>query len=948
MAMLIDDSGARRVAGGVVPPQPQQERDRFRVAVRQALLERATATDDERLKTSQPQERMVVVEKGDHLEGIAEAHDVDVEDVEYFNPQLEDPDHIEVGEVLFLPPPSPGELATHPDGVALFRDDLYQRGNAVEYSDAGEIDHDVEIEGLTADVGEFLDALPPEQRDTAAQQLFDEDWTDAGPAQMAVEAAAERCGITLEESSHAGPEVEQAARQILVDVGNHAEPDEALAALDEAYGTATPEVKRALLQAPGTQEVIDAAAAHAISALSEPLDGAVGQSAEELQMAQRINDMSMTLAPEIRTALFESFVPALQQAQYHASQTDEPMMIGTEGTRLMFDAIERLDPERDKSSIEGLAEVGIYHMNVIPPELGHGGLLAYFMSLASNSGSSSGDNIVLKQDLMPRLEQYDQEVGNRIETYETTLLELSWRAQNGGSVMTEDQLDKAIDEYTADNSAWANDLEEQRQAIAQDGERYLEELALLESYYPKLFEEDGGSLSDRVKQLDNTADEEIAARFIEHLDNPNATTAMRMAIEEKPELLNDPVSMRLIGQYGKITDRGRKLAEELTTLFIQHEIAPTMTGLDVNDPASRQALFDKLDKLKNSPFRSLIGVKEGTLDEALKAVKATIPESGTISPKDLKGKLAEMDKKLSGIRGFEAGSAGGHALRYIGALSATAGLVNSLTVAQGDPVYYGKAFLETAGLVQKGVEIGGVYTDAIKNSELYDKIGSSRKPAVKALGAVTSLFDLYTASTYLTPENKDYGAAALYTASAGGGFMAAVGTGTWAGPVGLGISLIATAGIIQYDRVKKSNHFDNDATAKFFENAGFDTDVAKALSDQSGDGYNVLPLLARYAEAQDLNLADPTDQAQFANWLNTMAPESLAALRDNLHHVLDEKNNDVESFPAEDEESDRIFRENLDDLLYSTKPVIEDGKGHPRSFAQLDMTLEVLGIQPLA
>jgi hypothetical protein len=946
--MLIDDSGARRITRGPVPAQSQDERDRFRAAVNKAQNERAKASDSDRFDSIRPQERLVVVERDDRLLEIAEEHHVDLDEIAAINPQLADVDYIQTGEVLFLPPASPTELAQRPDGVGLFRDELFERGNAIEYADQ-DVDHMAEIGALRADVVEFFDALPAADRETIAQQLFDEDWTDAGPAQMALEQAANELGITLAHSSHAGPATEYEIRNILQGISGEARPDQALAALDLAYSQASPEVKRGLSGSPEVREIIHEAAERAVSALSEKQSEAFGQSVEELEMARRVNDMTMILEPEMRSKFFQAFVPALEREYRSMAETGDPLMMGVEGTTQLFDAIGRLDPARDRSSIEGLAEIGIYHLNAIPPDLGQAGLLAYFTSLASQTTGNAG-NHVLEMDILPRLEQNRREVESRIDDYQQHLMELNWLSQNGGSVMTEDQLNEAITAYTANDSNWADALEEKRARIAQDGERYLDQLHTLESYYPELFDPEGGELSDRLQQIEDQADREIAQRYAEQLDNPEATIAMRMAIEEKPSLLDDGMNMQLLGQYGKLTDRGRKLVEEVASLYIRTKVLPTMVDFKPQDAGSRAALLDELDALKRSNLPKILGVTPKSMDQAMDAIKATLPGPGADATRTgwIK-QLETMDNKLGSVRGFQASSPGGQVLRMLGVAGAAAGFANSANNAANDLniATFGKAFFDAAGLGQKGIELSSVYSQRVADSTLGKHLGSSRLPAVKALGAVTSAFDFYSA--YQAGQNGDTAGAILYSTAGAGGITAALGTGTVLGPIGLIVSIGATAGLVVNDKIKQANQFETPVTASFLQHAGLSETAAKALADQSGDGYNVLPLLGRYAEQKGLDLGDPIDQATFASWLNDMPPDGLAALRDNIHRVLDQQGNDFEHFPASDAEGDKRFAEllNYSDPRYNTTRITQEGQGYPRSFVQIDMTLEVLGIQPL-
>ncbi|WP_462383558.1 LysM peptidoglycan-binding domain-containing protein [Pseudomonas sp. Marseille-QA0892] len=949
MPMLIDDSGARRLASKLVPQQLQEERDRFRSAVNKAQSERAKASDDKRFDSIGPQERLVVVEQGDRLLEIAAETNVELDEIATVNPQLENVDFIRTGEVLFLPPPSPTEIAARPDGLDVFRDGLYQRGNAIEYADADSTDHRAEIDMLTDDTVEFLSALPDGYREIATQHLFDHDWTDAGPAQMAIEQAADQIGQELKHSTHQGPELENEVRDVLANLGDQVSPQSALAALDMAYATAKPDVQSALLRAPAAREIISQASDYVMSALDDKPKGALDISTAELELASRLNTMSMTLSPEMRTRLFESVVPALEEEYTQRAGTDDALTFGFGGTEQMFDAIKRLDPARDQRSIEGLAEIGIWHHQVVHMQPAEGGMLAYMLEIATPSEPQL-KNDVFNSVIAPGFEQDRRETSQRIEEYQQHFMELSWLSENGGAVMTDEQLEQAVSDFTVNNPEWSATADELRARIAQEGEQYIEQLSVLEARYPELFNAEGGEMAERLEQLPTDSDREIAKAYLEHLDSPEVTMSMRMAIEEKPALMDDGLVMQRVGQFGKMTDRGRKFVEEVASLYVRREMIPALVDFNSKDFGSRALAHENLSLLKSDNFAKLLGVSPKSLDNAVAAIEDTWPNAGTFATEaDWNARLKTMDRRLGSVRAFQADMPGGLALRLVGVAGASVSLANSGRLAIEDPNFatVGKALFESVGLAQKGIEIAAAYSDKVAATSAAKLFGSSRAPAVKVLGSVTSAFDFYSA--YKAAESGDTRGAVLYSVSGAGGIAAAAGSGSWLGPVGITVSVAATIAIMQHQKAQYASQYETPETINFLTHAGLSERSAEILSNQSGEGYSVLPLIARYAEHKGLDLSQPADQAELVTWLNGMPDKSLEMFRDNMHRVLDQQKNDVDSFPATDEKGDRQFAEGLEnwDLRYNTTHATENGHGYPRSFAQLDMTLEVLGVEPL-
>ena len=948
MPMLIDDSGARRLASKTVSQQLQEERDRFRAAVSKAQSERAKASDDKRFDSIGPQERMVVVEQGDRLLEIAAETKVELDEIASSNPQLESVDFIRTGEVLFLPPTSPTELAAQPDGLDAFRDELYQRGNAIEYADAASTDHKAEVDLLTQDTVEFLSALPDGYRQIATQHLFDHDWTDAGPAQMAIEQAAYQISQPLEHSTHQGPDLENQVRDVLADLSDQVSPQSALAALDMAYATATPDVQRALLRAPAAREIISQASDYVMSALDDKPKGALDISTAELELASRLNTISMTLSPEMRTRLFESFVPALEQEYSQRAGTDDALTFGFGGTEQMFEAIKRLDPAKDQRSINGLAQIGIYHQQVVHMQPAEGGMLAYLLAMATPSEPQLKNNL-FDSVIAPGFEQDRRETSQRIEEYQQHFMELSWLSENGGAVMTDEQREQAVSDFTVNNPEWSATADEMRARIAQEGEQYVQQMGVLEARYPELFDAEGGEMAERLEQLPTDNDREIAKAYLEHLDSPEVTMAMRMAIEEKPALMDDGLVMQRVGQFGKMTDRARKFVEEVASLYVRRELVPAMVGFD-GSAGARALMHENLSELKSSHFSKLLGVSPKSLDKAIAAIEDSWSDAGAFAtPADWEARMKTMDRRLDSIRAFQADTPGGLALRLVGVAGAAASLANSGRLAADDPNFatVGKTLFEGVGLGQKVFEISAAYSDKLGATSAAKHFGSSRAPAVKVLGTVTSAFDFY--SSYKAAESGDTRGAVLYGISGAGGIAAAAGSGSWLGPVGITVSVAATIALMQHQKAQYASQYETPETINFLTHAGLSERSAEILSNQSGEGYSVLPLIARYAEHKGLDLSQPADQTELVTWLNGMPDKSLEMFRDNIHRVLDQQKNDVDGFPAIDEKRDQQFAEGLQnlDLRYNTTHATENGHGYPRSFAQLDMTLEVLGVEPL-
>ncbi len=947
MAFLIDDSGARRLLPSL-PTQGKAERERFLEAVHQAEKERAEASADPRMDKHRPQERLVVVERGDTMTHIAKNNDVALPEVAELNPQVENINHIESGEVLFLPAPSPRELAQLADGEALFLDELYARGNAIEYADAGEIDHQAEIDALAVDFGEFIEALPKETQEATTQRLFDQDWTDAGPAQMAIEQGADMRGIELQPSSHTGSEVESQALERVADARGEVDPLDALTRLDEGFKTASTEVRQAMLRSPDAKMIIRGAADHATSALTEEhkeaIDPHVFKTAE---MFRRLDEMSVGLDPNLVSELTKAALPELERAFAESIYSDEgALRTETLGTQYLLQFTGRLDPQADKQTLDRLSAMGFYHMHAFAPYLASGGSLNYPLALV---GQYEGElpTMVTDGGILDGLQQNQHRVGEDIKAYGNHLAELNWLEQNGGSVMTDEQLAQAVDGYVTGDGDWKKKADELRAQVANDGRELIDNLGVIEARYPQLFEGEG-DLDARLQAIENDDEREFARKLIENFDTPESVTAMGIALDADPALLTDSDSMRLLGQYGKLTERGRKFVEETATQIIRRTVVPELANLDPANPKSVQQVRQALGNFSTEATGRLLGISDADLNKALKIVEDAMPQPGeTVA--EAQARLQKMDAdfdKLTtnrdGIRAFNRDTPTGQALRLLGVLGNTAVMLNSHANYQNDPnLWTGlKVTLDAAGVAQKTTEVLMGAGMIEKGGTLDNLVGGSNRTPLKILGVLTSAFDFYNAK--VAAENGDSAGAAIYASTGVGGVMAAVGTGSIWGPIGIGVVLLGTGAQMKYDQVKQSNLYQTGTTVDFLTHSGFSEAAAQALSDQSGQGHSVLPLLERYANSRGLDLNDATDQQTFVAWINAMPTDRLGALRDNLHRSLDEVGNDPEQIPASSED-DEFFEFNNTDRPHFTY----SGYATPLSMNQLDTVLQILELETL-
>ncbi|PSH70205.1 peptidoglycan-binding protein LysM [Phyllobacterium brassicacearum] len=835
------------------------------------------------------------------------------------------------------------ERGLETDPEAAFAAGIYDRGNAVQYSESPNIDYQAETNTISSDVKSYIGQLPESERSAALQRLFDRNWQDAAPARNAIEDAAEDLGIALRPSTHAGVEIEDRARQIIDEANATGKPDEAFRQLSEAYNSASPELRQVLLRSEDASQLVTNASEWAARPLAEyDPETAVSDQGDAATTMMNLEKLTDGADPRLAVDLVSAAMPTIEAANARKQREIGGQLIGLNGQADMMKIIDRISgtPGADRI-VETFVQLGGYHPNSIPPAITSGSSLDYPIAFAAESATGSPEFVT--QSIMPHVEQYATGTVNRdVVAYAMHMQELQWLITNHGATMTPEQLTKAIEDYKKEKGPdWIATEQRLEDNIASSGEKLLAQLTQLGDLPPELASQQS-AVNDRIAQI---------------LSDEKTAMAIDIAMKKKPELLDKPQVLNLLGSQARLSDRGRKLAEEATTQIVRRMVLPSFGDLSNANPASIERARASLENLRDSKVSTLLGIPEGDMNKAIDALKRSMPEPGD-TLEQARAKMAQLDSDLnglkssSGVRSFANTAVPGQLLRMIGVAATGATLANSSTNLQNDPTLKNslKVVIDVAGLGQRTVEILGGMERIDPESASVRHFGSSSRPAVKFLGALSAGFDAWNAVDYFKSGDPLMGS--LSAVAAGGTVMAALGTGTMFGPAGLVIVGAAVIGQMIVGDTRHSNIYMTDTSKHFLEHADLDERVAGALVDQSGDGHSPVPMLAKYAEMKGYELDQPTDRQQFVNWLNSIPNDKLEALRDNIHHTLDDFGGDVSRLTAT-ADGDANYTD-PDELNYrytgsdvyvpSTADRIRSGEASPSSVAQIDVVLAELGI----
>ncbi|MEY9772456.1 hypothetical protein ABIA14_004797 [Sinorhizobium fredii] len=829
------------------------------------------------------------------------------------------------------------------DGEAVIADEIYDRGNQIQYSDDQKIEYQAETGEIVKDLRSYIETLPVKERSETLQRLYDRDWTDAAPAQTAIEDTAKALDVGLRPSTHAGVDIEDKARAIIDNANGAGGPDEAFRKLASAYGSATPEVQRVLLHSDDAKALIDKAANWASKPLADYQPGeSLSDQGDAATTMANLERLTAGTDPRLAVDLVSAAMPTIEAANTRRQEKTGGNLIGMNGQANMMTIIDRIggSPGADRI-VERFAEIGGYHPNSIPVAIGNGARLDYPIAVATESAAASPDFVV--ENIVPNVKQYTAGTVNQdVIAYAAHMQELQWLVSNHGETMTPEQLTKAVEDYKKEKGPeWAETEQRLEDNIAASGEKLLRQLTAL------------GNLPPELASQQQAANDEIG----KILSDEKTAMAIEIAMKKDPALLDNPAVLNLMGYQARLTDRGRKLAEEATTQIIRHKVLPSFAELQSGGPAALGKAKASLEELKDGKISQMLGIPKDDMDRAIDAVGKSLPEPGE-TVEQSRAKMAALNgdlndlKSSSGVRSFANTTGPGQMLRLIGLAATGASVANSATAAQNNSTLRNnlKVVIDAVGLGQRTVEILGGMDHLNADSTAVKHFGSSSRPAVKFLGALSGGFDAWVAFDYFKAGDPLMGS--LSVAAAGGTIMAALGTGTMFGPAGLVIVGAAVIGQMIVADTRDSNKYMTDTSKRFLAHSGLNETAAGVLVDQSGDGHSPVPILARYAELKGFRLDQPADRQRFIDWLNGIPKDRLETLRNNLHHTLDRFGGDPSKLAASAAsdssytDPQRLNEGYVGSEIYvpSTAAEIRAGDESPSSVKQIDVALSELGI----
>lgn len=792
--------------------------------------------------------------------------------------------------------------------------------------------HQVDAARQALQLGQNSPAAPQLQQNlTQAQQRLEkqieaEIQTRAGtPAGQIPDAAAvQQYGSGIAQRYAADPAAQKAvndslgqlkldlqAQSAVAAAQQQSDPQKALAALNQAYAKAAPDVQQRILADPGAQGILQRAAQQDTAPLNRTKPDSSDFYAQIFGLRQSLQNLDHSAAqldPGMAAALVNQALPQIEQynkdyAAHHDGQSLTSDVLHTGPSTI--DAVMSLSgriagtPQGDQD-VSRLARLGFWDNNSVSNALYNGASAAYPAEVARQLKASGQDPTNVISIVQQGVEADQKRVQDDAGKLADHNRELNWLTQNLGGAMTPAQLQTAIQQYeNKDGGKWKADNARLVQQLAGDGATLTQNLKTLNAL--------GQANPQAAKALNiqNT----VSSVF----NDPAAAYSLALATGQNPRLVEDQPGKSLLDLAStlKLSDQGRKALQTAGSMAIRDKISQALGNVDWHSPDAVAQARSALDELKSPYYERLMGVTDDTVwNKAVDAVEKSVAGPGA-DQAAVEQKLSTLNTELGKLNAFSSSTPAGQLLRSIGVASAVASLYGSsskLAAAmqsqntQAEAFYGIQTMVNSAGLLQKGSELAvgfglkgpseGVAADLFKT--FASRVGSGY---YNVAGGALDLIDGVRSAYGVLGASQDGVSAALSFTSGTGGLLygasqladtslgAALGldaaSGAALGLVGIGLVTAATVGKLVYDQAKAAHQYEGSARDFLQSSGAFTPAAADSLSKQGGllsgaAGASAMPFLEKYAQMKGLS----TQQMQ--QWVDHLTPGQL----DNLQKCL--------------------------------------------------------------
>lgn len=604
----------------------------------------------------------------------------------------------------------------------------------------------------------------------------------------------------------------------------------------------------------------------AASWVSEPYKGVSAQAAKENQQAaldasQRLADVTAGLPPDYVAQIVQQSMPTIQKvagvdANYSGSSafTNLSKVVGSLGDTPQAEELTKQIAQAYRGQFDTWeGRFDDPRGGIVKFAVGSGASPKLALELADQlqaSGHKDQAGAILRS-VESGAEDVQRQIASDMKEYGEQTKDLNWMIANSRGKLTDAQLQQAINKYIdGQPPEWRNKLQEIEEKIVADSEA---------------LNEDIGALNNAPDGLEQTAPDVFEALNKNIGENETTQTALKFAMSRDHTLFKSENASKAAAFWIEAAHKSKDFVNSVANAYITGRILPAVTDVNTTDPASIRRADQALTEFQRNASKFL-GIPQSEVDEGVGKLKGLMHTvQTTADPKVAAASLEEINtanKELAELKDlhFTTGPAG-FVFRTL-ALGISGGAVlNGMkeSIENKDAQSIIGTFAVSVGLAQDTAGFAATVGALDKDSGLgkwglaAGWVGEHTESFVGFLNVLS--FAAGSAQSFsegkpLIGTFDAVGAAGATLAT----FGEAMGLGSWAGPVGWGVTVLATAGVFLAENREELDHH-TEIGENFLKGAGVDETAAKALSSDGMSEANKLQ--------QQLNLS-PDDLQKLA------------------------------------------------------------------------------------
>jgi hypothetical protein len=578
----------------------------------------------------------------------------------------------------------------------------------------------------------------------------------------------------------------------------------------------------------------------AVSWVAEPYEGVSAQSVKENQQAaadtaQRLADVTSGLPPAYAARVVQQSMPAIEKvagvdALYSGSGafTSLSRVVGNLGDTPQAQALTKQIAQAYRGQFD--TWTGFFEdpkTGYVKATVGSGASPTLALALADqlqSSGKSDEAGAVLRS-VESGAETLQSHIGDDMKSYSDLTQDLSWMVANSKDKLSATQLQQAINTYISKQPPeWQNQLRAAQNKLMEDTRALNVDVAALQS-------------DPDVERIAPDALENLRVNIGE---NETTQKAIEFTTARDPSIFEGEGGGKAASFWVEVGHKSKDLVNSVAQGYMTGNVLPVLGHVNPNDPANIAEVNRVLQDFQ-SKASSMLGIPQNEVDAGVAKLKELLHTLQTTKITDeARAGMEELKHVTDDLQELKdlhfTNGAASLAFRTMAFGLSGAVVLNQLheTVENPNAQNIIGSLGLSVGVTQDAAGFGATIGLLDKDSGLGKWGLAAGWLGEHTEGFVGVLNILYYAAGALQNFSDDkpvtgtldlFGAGGMTLAT----FGEAMGLGSWAGPVGWGVTILATGGIYLAERREEIDHH-TDIEKEFLTGAGVDEKAAVALS----------------------------------------------------------------------------------------------------------------------